>query len=226
MKKRNLYLVACIGRRAIIINFITLFSIWQTAFAQQADIPVEVFAGHRAFAHQMYMTQYLDSTSRFGYFEYLRYETPYSERDKSSFTGQSLFFYDVAKGVSLGGGGYITNDGFMPQIAIAYSRNIGDLSFTAFGSFEPVRSPNSELFVLMSYSPRLNAKGTWSLFTQFIGSYNFNYENNWKYNFANQYIRLGVSHKGWQFGLGIDLVQIGGTSALPTNSGIFLRRSL
>lgn len=172
------------------------------------------------------MTRYLDSTGRFGYFGYLRYEIPYSDRDKSSFTGQSLFFYDVAKGVSVGGGGYVTNDGFMPQMAIAYSYNIGDLSFTAFGSFEPVRSPNSELFVLMSYSRRLNRKGTWHLYTQFIGSYNFNYGNSRGYNFANQYIRLGLSHKGWQFGPGTDLVQIGGTGSLPTNIGIFLRRLL
>ncbi|ACU59996.1 hypothetical protein [Chitinophaga pinensis] len=225
MKKISLYLKAT-TRKLGIISIITLFAFYQTAFAQQGDIPVEVFAGHRAFAHQMYMTKYLDSTSRFGYFGYLRYETPYSDRNKSSFTGQSLFFYDIAKGVSLAGGGYVTNTGFMPQIAIAYSYNVGDLSLTAFGSFEPVHSPNSELFVLMSYSPRLNTQGTWRLFTQFIGSYNFNYDNRLRYNFANQYIRAGVSHKGWQFGLGTDLLQVSGTGSLPANYGLFLRRLL
>ena len=101
-----------------------------SATAQIRDIPVEVFAGNRAFAHQMYLTKYTDSTSQFGYFGYLRYETPYSDRLKSSFLGQSIFIYDVAKGVSLGGGGYITGAGFTPQLAVAYGRNIGDVRKT------------------------------------------------------------------------------------------------
>jgi hypothetical protein len=212
-------------KRLFYMYVVILFITNHQASAQQGDIPIEVFAGHRAFTHQMYMTKYLDSTSHFGYFGYLRYEAPYTDRQKSSFTGQSIFFYDVAKGVSVGGGGYVTNDGFMPQIAIAYSRNAGDLSFTAFGSFEPVRSPNSEIFILVSYSPPLNRSGSWRLFTQIIGSYNFNYERNLRYNFANQYLRLGLSRKDWQFGLGTDLVQVNGVGSLPTNNGLFLRRS-
>jgi hypothetical protein len=204
---------------------IFLLAINFTATAQDGDIPVEVFAGHRAFAHQMYMTKYLNSTSRFGYFGYLRYEAPYADRKKSSFTGQSLFFYDVAKGVSVGGGGYVMNDGFMPQIAIAYSRNVGDLSFTVFGAFEPVKSPNSEIFILASYSPPLNRSGSWRLFAQMIGSYNFSYKRNLRYNFANQYLRLGLSRQGWQFGLGADLVQVNGVGSLPANNGLFLRRA-
>lgn len=207
--------------RTIII--IALLGASLTSYAQQ-DIPVEVFAGHRAVAHQVYMTKYLDSTSKIGYFGYMRYEAPYADRQKSSFTGQSLFFYDIAKGVSLAGGGYITNEGFMPQIAIAYSRNISDLSFTVFASFEPVKSPNSEIFVLLSYTPALNKSGSWRLFTQLIGSYNFKYDAHLGYNFANEYLRLGLSRKGWQFGLGADLVQVKGTGALPTNGGVFLRR--
>ncbi|MBE9586231.1 hypothetical protein IM792_17385 [Mucilaginibacter sp. JRF] len=226
MKKAFLALVPSFRKLRFIISFITMFTVHSTTFAQQGDIPVEVFAGHRAFTHQMYLTKYLDSASRFGYFGYLRYEAPYSDRKKSSFTGQSIFFYDVAKGVSVGGGGYITNDGFMPQLAIAYSYNAGDISFTAFGSYEPVKSPNSELFVLVSYSPPLNKSGSWRLFTQLIGSYNFSYDRDFRYNFANQYLRLGLSRKAWQFGLAADLVQVSGTGSLPTNGGLFLRRSL
>lgn len=205
-----------------------LLLLWMhpSAIAQIRDIPVEVLAGNRAFAHQMYLTKYTDSTSRFGYFGYLRYETPYSDRLKSSFLGQSIFFYDVAKGVSLGGGGYITGAGFMPQLAVAYGRNIGDLSLMVFGSFEPVKPPNSEIFALVSYSPPLNKSGSLKLFTQFIGSYNFNYKNNLEYNFANQYLRLGLSYKDWQFGLATDLVQENAVGLLPTNTGLFLRRLL
>lgn len=209
-----------------IISLFLIFSFFHSVVAQQGDIPVEVLAGHRAVTHQMYMTKYLSTSSKFGYFGYLRYEAPYSKRENSDFTGQSLFFYDVAKGVSLGGGGYVTNEGFIPQIAIAYTRNVGDLSFAAFGSFEPVRSPNSELFLLMTYMPPLNKQGSLKLFAQFIGSYNFNYKNNLRYNFATQYLRLGLSRKGWQFGLAADLTQVNNIGSLPSNTGIFLRRLL
>ncbi|MCE7054185.1 hypothetical protein LZF95_05825 [Algoriphagus sp. AGSA1] len=205
---------------------ITLLWMYSPVIAQQRDIPVEVFAGNRAFAHQMYMTKYMDSTSRFGYFGYLRYETPYSDRQKSSFLGQSLFFYDVAEGVSAGGGGYITNAGFVPQLALAYGRDIGDLYFLVFGSFEPIKSPNSEIWMLITYSPPLNESGSWRLFTQFMGSYNFNYKNNLRYNFANQYLRLGLDYNDWQFGLATDLIQENPGGLLPTNTGLFLRRLL
>ncbi len=212
--------------KIIFTNFIILLALQQFSFAQQRNIPVEVFAGNRAFAHQMYMTKYTDSNSRFGYFGYMRYETPYSVRQKSTFTGQSLFFYDVAGKISAGGGGYITNSGFVPQLALAYGRNLGDFSLTVFGAFEPVKSPNSEVFVLFLYSPPLNESGSWKLFVQFIGSYNFKYENKLSYNFANQYLRLGLDRNDWQFGLGSDLIQENGVGLLPTNTGLFLRRLL
>ncbi|MFC4209799.1 hypothetical protein ACFOWA_01315 [Pedobacter lithocola] len=192
----------------------------------QRDIPVEIFAGNRAIAHQMYLTKYTDTNSRFGYFGYLRIETPYSDRNKSTFLGQSLFFYDVVKGVSLAAGGYITGAGFMPQLAIAYGRNVGDLSLTVFASYEPVKLANSEIFTLISYSPPLNKSGNWKLFTQLIGSYNFSYKDNLKYNFANQYLRLGFSYNDWQFGLATDLIQESAIGLLPTNSGLFIRRQL
>lgn len=206
--------------------FLVLYCGSPKAIAQVPDIPVEVVVGNRAFAHQMYLNKYLDSTSRFGYFGYLRYETPYENRQKSSFMGQSLFFYDVAEGISLGGGGYITNVGFLPQLIAGYSRNVGDISFMAFATFEPVKSPNSEIFILVSYSPPLNESGSLRLFTQLIGSYNFNYKDNLKYNFANQYLRLGLSYKNWQFGLATDLIQERNIGLLPTNTGLFLRRLL
>lgn len=206
--------------------FLVMFCAGHKAIAQVQDIPVEIVAGNRAFAHQMYLNKYLDSTSRFGYFGYLRYETPYENLQKSSFIGQSLFFYDVAEGISLGGGGYITNAGFLPQLIAGYSRNVKNLSFMAFVTFEPVKSPNSEIFILVSYTPPLNESGSLRLFSQLIGSYNFNYKDNLKYNFANQYLRLGLSYKNWQFGLATDLVQERNIGLLPTNTGLFLRRLL
>ncbi|QEE50238.1 hypothetical protein FUA48_11815 [Flavobacterium alkalisoli] len=194
--------------------------------AQVRDIPIEVVVGNRAVAHQMYLNKYLDSTSRFGYFGYLRYETPYENRRESTFFGQSLVFYDVAEGISLGGGGYVSNVGFLPQLIAGYSRNTGNISLMAFGTFEPVKSPNSEIFVLVTYSPPLNKSGSLRLFSQLMGSYNFNYKDNLKYNFANQYLRLGLGYKDWQFGLATDLVQERPIGLLPTNTGIFLRRLL
>ncbi|TCD28733.1 hypothetical protein EZ456_04950 [Pedobacter psychrodurus] len=207
---------------------VSILLLWMpsSATAQVRDIPVEVFVGNRAIAHQMYLTKYTDSNSRFGYFGYLRIETPYLDRKKSIFLGQSLFFYDVFKGVSLAGGGYITSAGFMPQLAIAYGRNVGNLSLTVFASYEPVKPANSEIFALISYSPPLNKRGNWRLFTQLIGSYNFSYKKNLRYNFANQYLRLGLSYDDWQFGLATDLVQENNVGLLPTNSGLFLRRLL
>nr|WP_315225067.1 hypothetical protein [uncultured Flavobacterium sp.] len=206
--------------------FILLFCGNPIAIAQVRDIPVEVVVGNRAVAHQMYLNKYLDSTSRFGYFGYFRYETPYENRQESTFLGQSLVFYDVAEGISLGGGGYVTNVGFFPQLIAGYSRNAGNISFMAFGTFEPVKSPNSEIFVLVSYSPPLNKSGSLKLFSQLIGSYNFSYKNNLQYNFANQYLRLGLDYKDWQFGLATDLVQESPKGLLPTNTGMFLRRLL
>jgi len=214
--------------RWLLIGFmsVTLIGIHASVIAQERDIPVEVFAGNRAFAHQMYMTKYMDSVSKFGYFGYLRYQAPYADREQSSFLGQSLFFYDIVEGVSLGGGGYVTNAGFVPQLAAAYGRELKDLYFLAFLSLEPIKSPNSELFVLITYTPPLNKSGSWRLFAQLLGSYNFNYKNNLRYNFANQYLRLGLGYNDWQFGLATDFIQERPMGLLPTNTGLFLRRLL
>lgn len=206
------------------IKFFAWLFLSGTIIAQQ-NIPVEILAGDKAFSHQMYMTKYMNEDSRFGYFGYMRYESPYEDRNRSNFTGQSLLFYDVAGLISVGGGGYVTNDGFIPQVVAAYSSTVKNFSYTVFLAFEPVKKPNSEVFVLMTYTPALNDDGSWRLFMQLIGSYNFNYKNNLQHNFANQYLRLGLSYNGWQFGAGTDLLQVKGLSS-SANTGVFLRREL
>lgn len=133
------------------VVLIALFFLPKAMLAQQ-DIPVEVLVGNKAFSHQMYMTKYMKQDNRFGYFGYLRYESPYENRNKSTFTGQSLFFYDVAGLISVGGGGYVTNDGFVPQIVAAYSSTMKDFNYTVFLAFEPIKKTNSEVFVLMTYT--------------------------------------------------------------------------
>jgi hypothetical protein len=206
------------------VIFFVLF-LTATSYSQNRDIPVEVLGGNRAFTHQMYMTKYMHDKSRFGYFGYLRYESPYAKFEESSILGQSLFFYDVAGLISVGGGGYATNSGFVPQIAIAYSKAIRSFSFLAFAAVEPIKSPNGEFFTIMTYNPTISKNENWKLFMQFIGSLNFNLKGN-DYNTASQYLRLGLENDGWQFGIGTDLIQISTTNDFSANTGLFIRRLL
>ncbi|MDX2306174.1 MAG: hypothetical protein NW226_25420 [Microscillaceae bacterium] len=210
--------------RAILLHFLLAF----TATAVFAQIPAEVFVGHKQTQHEFFFFKDLDSARRFSVFSFARFAVDYKDRHLNSSFISSQVTYNLTPRWGITAGGNYSGLDFNPIVAISYLyvNEKGDFFINLFPQMIISENPVYELFGLAFYTPKISEK--WSLFSQLIFGSSINDKFN-QHLLSYQQVRLGLGYKNlFQFGIGIDQSQIGAAKTLTysNNIGVFIRKEL
>ncbi|NOT73513.1 MAG: hypothetical protein HOP08_01205 [Cyclobacteriaceae bacterium] len=202
----------------------------QSVAEESAPIPIELFAGHQALAFQLIVSKQLSPKSRFGFFNVTNFTGDYKEDHQTSeFFSQSLLSANIWKGFSLTGGvsaiGSSDAGGtsVRPTAGLQYLFTSRNFLIVVLPRMDLTQTYNFETFSVIEYKPMFSKN--WGLYTRLQGLYNYNSKLDF-HEVSSVYVRLGVSYKNIQFGLGSNHDFYGPTNINVNNYGFFIRTEL
>jgi hypothetical protein len=197
------------------------------AFAQ---IPVEVFAGHKKTSFDLMFFKFFKNkeatNSKFLFFNRNRVSIDYKQTTTSNlptfgFTEALSYNHPKLKGFAPVVVAQVNNKGIFPKAGLQYFYRKNDFTFFSWVVCETLKDPNLDLFVLTRYEPKLTEK--LNLFTQLELVNAFPTEGTGNYNLF-QRVRVGLKIKSLQVGAGADFNEFGNKTFINTNNiGGFLR---
>lgn len=197
------------------------------AFAQ---IPVEVFAGHKKATVDIMFFKYFKNkegkNSNFLFFNRNRASIDYKMTETTNlpqfgFTEAISYNHPRLKGFAPVVVVSILNRGVYPKAGIQFAKIKKDYTIFSWLVSETLNEPNIDFFFLGRYTPKLTDK--LNLFSQIelVNAFPSVGKNNFAFT---QRLRLGLKIKEFQFGVGLDLTQLGRNDFTQTeNFGGFLR---
>lgn len=198
--------------------------------AAQAQIPVEVFGGHKKSTLDMMFFKYFKNkertNSKFLFFNRNRVSIDYKMTSSSNlpsygFTEAISYNNQKLKGFAPVIVGQLTNKGVYPKAGIQHVYIKNNFLMFSWAVCELKEKPNLDYFLLTRYEPRITDK--LSLYTQLELVNAFPTETNMNFTFV-QRVRLGLKIHMWQFGAGGDFSRSGNSNYInTTNTGFFLR---
>lgn len=195
-----------------------------------AQIPVEVFAGHKKLTVDIMFFKFIKNNerqnSRFLFFNRNRSSIDYTMTKTSNlpqfgFTEAFSYNHEKLKGIAPVVVASILNRGVYPKVGVQFAKVKKDYTIFSWIVTEALRDPNIDFFFLGRYTPMLSHK--LNLFSQieFVNAFPTVEQNIFSFT---QRFRLGFKIKEFQFGAGIDWSQSGRASFTTTkNLGGFLR---
>ncbi len=222
---------------------IILSLVLESAFAQTKDslqastsqtvgvpLPIELFAGDKAFTFQLIVNKQFSPKSRFGFFNVTNFMGGYKEiSNTSEFFSQSLLTAEIWKGISLTTGlsAICSSDGNLitvrPTAGLQYLFANRDFVIVVLPRFDLTQTYNFETFSVFEYKPMLSKK--WGIYTRFQGFFNYNTKLDF-HEVSRIYLRFGISYKNVQFGLGMNRDYYGPESYNVNNLGVFVKTDL
>ena len=226
-----------------LLLFVSFYLLFEPAFSQVQDslktspiqtrevpIPIELFAGDKALTFQLIVSKQFSSKSRFGFFNVTNFMGGYKEVSQTSeFFSQSLLTAEVWRGISLTTGLSTigsSNTNFItvrPTAGLQYLFANRDFVVVVLPRFDLTQTYNFETFSVFEYTPMLSKK--WGLYTRLQGLYNYNTKLNF-HEVSSLYVRLGMSYKNMQFGLGTNYDFYGPDTSAVKNFGLFIKTDL
>lgn len=197
------------------------------AFAQ---IPVEVFAGHKKATVDIMFFKFIKNkeghNSKFLFFNRNRTSIDYAMTSTTNlpqfgFTEAFSYNHEKLKGFAPVVVASILNRGIYPKAGFQYAKIKKDYTIFSWLVAETLKEPNIDFFFLARYTPKLTDK--LNLFSQIelVNAIPTVEANNFAFT---QRFRLGLKVKEFQFGAGLDLTQLGRNDFTTTeNVGGFLR---
>lgn len=197
------------------------------AFAQ---IPVEVFAGHKKATVDIMFFKFIKNkeghNSKFLFFNRNRASIDYTMTQTTNlpqfgFTEAFSYNHEKLKGFAPVVVVSILNRGVYPKAGIQFAKIKKDYTIFSWIVSETLKEPNIDFFFLGRYTPKLTHK--LNLFSQIelVNTIPTVEANNFAFT---QRFRLGLEIKEFQFGAGLDLTQLGRIDFTQTeNLGGFLR---
>jgi hypothetical protein len=222
---------------------ITLCFVLKASFAQTQDsiktgnfqteaipIPIEIFAGNKAIAFQLIVSKQFSPKSIFGFFNVTYFMGDYkNDNQTSQFFSQSVITTKLWKGISLTTGlstvgpsdpSIIT---VRPTAGLQYLFANRNFLVVVLPRFDLTQTYNFETFAVVEYRPMLSKN--WGIYTRLQGLYNYNTKSNF-HEISSIYLRLGVSYKNVQFGLGSNHDFYGQNNYNVNNFGVFIKTDL
>lgn len=197
------------------------------AFAQ---IPVEVFAGHKKATVDIMFFKYFKNkegkNSIFLFFNRNRASVDYKMTETTNlpqfgFTEAISYNHPRLKGFAPVVVVSILNRGVYPKAGIQFAKIKKDYTIFSWIVLETLKDPNIDFFFLARYTPKLSDK--LNLFSQIELVNTFPTVEQKKFSFTQRF-RLGLKIKEFQFGAGLDLSQLGRNNFTKSeNFGGFLR---
>lgn len=221
--------------------FLTFLLFSKQTFAQKQDrlqaeintgqvpIPIEIFIGNKAANFQLIVSKQLSPKSKFGFFNVTTFSGNYKEKNQGAeFYSQSIITAEIYKGISfiaglsaMGSSNSPVN--VRPTAGLQYLFANEDFVVVIIPRFDLTQTYNFETFTVFEYKPMLSEN--WGIYSRFQGLYNYNTKQNF-HEVSNIYIRLGLSYKNVQFGLGANLDFYGPDYNNVNNYGIFIKTDI
>jgi hypothetical protein len=197
--------------------------------AQGAPIPIELLAGNQGFSFQLILSKQFSPTSKFGFFNVTSFASGYKEANQTtSFISQSCLTAEVWKGISAVAG--LSAMGFpatplevRPTAGLQYLLFSRDVSVFVLPRFDLTQTYNFETLAVLEYKPRLSKN--WGIYTRVEGLYNYNTKMGY-HEITEINLRLGLSYKNVQFGVGSIQDYYGPDAYNVNNFGLFLKTDL
>jgi hypothetical protein len=197
--------------------------------AQGAPIPIELFAGSQGFSFQLILSKQFSPTSKFGFFNVTSFASGYKQANQTtSFISQSCLTAEVWKGISAIAG--LSAMGFLatplevrPTAGLQYLMFSRDVSVFVLPRFDLTQTYNFETLTVLEYKPMLSKN--WGIYTRVEGLYNYNTKLGY-HEITEINLRLGVSYKNVQFGVGSIQDYYGPDSYNVNNFGLFIKKDL
>ena len=195
-----------------------------------APIPIEIFAGDKALTFQLIVSKQFSPKSRFGFFNVTNFMGGYKQASQTAeFFSQSSLTAEVWKGISLTTGLSAigsSNSSLItvrPTAGLQYLFANRDFVVVVLPRFDLTQTYNFETFVVFEYKPMLSKN--WGIYTRLQGLYNYNTKLDF-HEVSSVYLRVGLSYKNFQFGLGSNHDFYGPDSYNINNVGIFIKTNL
>ena len=185
--------------------------------AQKPPIPVEVFAGHRAFSYQHIISRDVFN-DKFNFFNISAFDAEYGSNPQNEFVISSFFSYKLSKRLSAGIIGQMIPKGSSIFIGAKYNLIKKDFFLVVFPSYRITKDQVFSQFMLMEYRPRINDKINAYLRTQLLLETDAE-----ELTRGIQQFRLGLEIQQSQFGLAANFDQFAGDKSSTTNFGAFYR---
>ena len=197
--------------------------------AQGPPIPIELFAGNQGFSFQLILSKQFSPTSKFGFFNVTSFASGYKQANQTtSFISQSCLTAEVWKGFSAVAG--LSAMGFpatplevRPTAGEQYLLFSRDVSFFVLPRFDLTQTYNFETLAVLEYKPMLSKN--WGIYTRVEGLYNYNTKLGY-HEITEINLRLGLSYKNVQFGVGSIHDFYGPDAYNVNNFGIFIKTDL
>lgn len=190
-----------------------------------AQIPVQVFGGNKAIEYNFLWYKDIDNKGKVNLFNFTFFTVDYQDLSRNTYEIYQVATYNFTKNWGLASGGRFTSGQFVPQIAISYQLETNDLYLNIFPTVQYLSNQQQvgySLFGLLFYKPKIN--DNWKMFNQLAFEPLFNSK---EHIYSYQQIRIGLGYKeSFQFGIGVNLEQIGITNSTSSNLGFFIRKEL
>lgn len=201
-----------------------------TRIVASSQIPVEAFAGNKKATLDIMFFKFIKNKdgqqSNFLFFNRNRTSVDYKMNTTAflplfGFTEAFSYNHKKLKGLAPVFVLSILNSGVNPKAGIQYSRVKKDFTLFSWVVTETVKNPKVDIFFLGRFIPKLSKN--WNLFSQIELIQTLPTLKQRNFSFTQRF-RFGLKLKEFQFGLGIDLAQLGRNSFTSTqNKGAFLR---
>jgi len=190
-----------------------------------AQIPVQVFGGNKAIEYNFLWYKDIDNIGKVNLFNFTFFTIDYQDQSRNAYEIYQVATYNFTKNWGLASGGRFTSGQFAPQIAISYQLETKNLYLNIFPTVQYLSNQQQvgySLFALLFYKPQIN--NTWKLFNQLAFEPLFHSK---EHIYSYQQIRVGLEYKQlFQFGIGVNLDQLGKSFETRQNYGVFIRKEL
>lgn len=200
-----------------------------TKLAQAQTVPFEIFGGDKRTTVDLLLKKNLhgkvETKSKFLFFSRSRVSLDYNETKTNNlpqFALTEAMSYNIK---SLNGFAPVAvlqvfNRGTFPKAGVQYLKLKTNFTLFSWSVIDLAKDPSVDVFILSRFTPRLTEKA--KLYTQLELLSNFPSLNT-NMNFT-QRIRVGLKFDEVQFGLGLDISEVGKENFTnTTNAGVFLR---
>ncbi|RIW13369.1 hypothetical protein D0X99_16475 [Algoriphagus lacus] len=206
-------------------NYLFLVFFAFSVSSSHAQVVGEFFATENYMNHEVWWSKPFADSSRFSFFSFNRFRINFENSANSQFLNYSTVNYTLGKNLGISGGGFLTQYGFAPLIALNYFYLSEKCLIGLFPGIQVQDSPNADLFAFIQFRPKVNDKI--GVFIQLIASSNFNFK---RHNVSEQSLRIGLDYRSFQFGYGLDLGQYTYSEGVNTSTewidahGLFIRK--
>ncbi|UYW01905.1 hypothetical protein K5I29_03035 [Flavobacterium agricola] len=217
------FLLACFTLLVVSAHAQTTDSI--PSVSQTTPIPIEAFVSDKGLLTQLVVSKKLEPQSKFGIFALTEYYGDFkNEANKNQFMAQTYLTYNVYKGLSVVGGAIITHQtGFRPSAGLQYVFMKNDFFVMLQPRMDLSETHNLEAFGFIEYTPKLTEK--LGIYSRLQMMYNHNEKFN-LHEVSYTRVRLGVSYKTYQMGLGANFASYGPDKVKEDSYGVFVRALL